>query len=961
MLNSLPPDSSDLSTTPSSSLPQPSNSHSYAIKSLNVLLEEHPDPIEAIIIIHDGKIHDVKIPQETPQNKLENLYKDYEVLDYGDLFIFPGLIDSNVHLHADFSNDWENIEHCTTLAVSGGVTTIVDNPLMSANFDSGAEYIETLKKRIEKIRVNSKVDFGVFGLLDPKTLDYVNEIVQIGAMGVKCFLLNCIQSAVGHFERENFKDLLAELEEKRPDLLLLVHPELATEREIYLTSPCRSVPLRKRLDLSHAIKSIEFGGAANKGSYIEELCRKKQDDNEEDEEDLFGDRDCSIADFDSPTKLKSRLKQTKEKTEINDLVHFELLSYSYDVNNEQALKVMENDDGNGSDSDIEILDNTDKKDYQKASSCIGFMKCHEVKEEDEAAEEMTENIKKGRQQQLQEEESNRASPVKMSRFSRRLRPSESLPVHFEIREQKEEGEITPYLKEKQPSEAQEEIAKQQPEENQQEELNPLKVEKKFFTEDCFEESPPALNQRPVSNNTLSIGSITDISSSKIDPKDRRSTLKSLGNPFQKNSASSLFSEGKTKKTVTLDQKRTQTRKFLAFLTASESNNSSPMTSDFNKGTPETTDNTPQILTSKDSTALPACSESSQQSLDEKSPNFSPSFSARPVGSSNSSLLQRRISLKSAINIRPSITSIMSSPGSNFNKVNSLDLFKTPEELAKKEAKFNQSYRTFLANRPLSWEENAVSLVLNSLKSETKLRLMLQNLSLASSFLKIHEKKKAHEAFNKKLYGDAGASYLFFTERSVQNGETKFKVSPPFRNKENRRLLADNMRLGGIDIMSSYHFYVPNKFKEIDGGNFRRAFGGLDSMGCSLQAAWTALYGYQQKTNKRFSEDPEYQKKMVSHILKVLVRTMCGNPAQLLKISHQKGSIAKGKDADLVIWDPYKIERNATLKNNHVFMGRKLMGVVQKTYLRGALVYNKDAPNQISQDFSAQFIKPLCAN
>ena len=906
----------------------PSHSNkNLAIKSTNVVLEEYDEPTEAIIFTQDGKISDIILPSQLEASPLEELCKEWDIIDYGDLFIFPGLIDINVHLHADFGYDWENIQSCTELAASGGVTTIVDNPVMSATFETGEEYVEVLQKRINKIKDNSKVDFGVFGLFEPKTQDYVSKILEAGVLGLKCYLLSCFQHTIGHFDRENIREILEHLEAQCPETLLLIHPEMATERELYLTSPCRNLPLRKRLDMTHAIKSMEFGGAANKGSYIEELCRKKQDDeNDEDEEDEVAEIDCSIDNIDSPTKLKNQVKKTKEKTEINDLVHFELLSYSYE--NEALDMEVDYNKGNDSDSDEDVMDRIIKA---KKPKKLVLNKCVEIQEEKEEDKEI--ESCESKTFSINEQKN---SPVKFSRFAsgRITKVVENLKDEFEIPEQKEEGD-TPNPKKD-----------DKPKEDYQDE-NESNADK--------EESKEIAKQEQIQQNHNSFSMLNE----------RKSSLRSLGIPSlgnRMNSLPGIFSE-KSKKNA-LDHKRTQTRKFLAFLTASETtDNHTPKTATSDsRGTAETKDSSgeTQVETSpqngKTKAGIAPFSESSQQSLEDKSEGFSPMNSIKPMGS-NSSLLQRRMSLKSAINIRPSLTSILSSPGSNFNKVNSLDLFKTPEDVARKEAMFNQCYRTFLANRPQSWEENAVSLILGSIKPEMKLKVMFQNLSLASSFLKIRGKKKTNEAFSERILSDTSASYLFFTEKMVQKGETKYKVSPPFRNKENRKLLVENLRLGGIDTMSSYHFFVPSKFKQVDGGNFRRAFGGLNSMGCSLQAAWTALYSYQLKNNKKFSEDSDYQKKMSNHIFKQLSKAMCSRPSEVLKISHRKGTIAKGKDADFVIWDPYQTENNTRLKSNHVFAEKALMGTVLKTYLRGTLIYDKNQPYGVIKGYKAEFITP----
>lgn len=59
---------------------------------------------------------------------------------------------------------------------------------MSRSFSDGATYLDILDSKIEDLQQKSKIDFGFYGLLEPKTADSSEEIVKRGAIGLKAYL-----------------------------------------------------------------------------------------------------------------------------------------------------------------------------------------------------------------------------------------------------------------------------------------------------------------------------------------------------------------------------------------------------------------------------------------------------------------------------------------------------------------------------------------------------------------------------------------------------------------------------------------------------------------------------------------------------------------------------------------------------------------------------------------------------
>lgn len=143
------------------------------------------------------------------------------LLDFGDLLVLPGLVDSHVHIN-DPGRDWEGFDTATRAAAAGGVTTLVDMPLNCI-----PETINTQALATKRAAAKGKtwVDWAAWGGVVRGNAEEVPALVQAGVPGFKCFM---IHSGIDGFAWVDESDLRLALARLRGSgLPLLAHAELA--------------------------------------------------------------------------------------------------------------------------------------------------------------------------------------------------------------------------------------------------------------------------------------------------------------------------------------------------------------------------------------------------------------------------------------------------------------------------------------------------------------------------------------------------------------------------------------------------------------------------------------------------------------------------------------------------------------------------------------------------------------
>lgn len=168
----------------------------------------------AAITVRDGAIVAVADPEDRRVGG--------PVIDVGDRYLLPGLVDTHVHCEDPGRTEWEDFETATRAAAAGGLTVLVDMPLdcRPVTTSPGA-----LAVKIAAARGRCHVDLGFWGGLVPHNLDRVDDMLDAGCLGLKAFL---IPSGLDDFPEVGEAELRAAMPAlARRGRPLLVHAELA--------------------------------------------------------------------------------------------------------------------------------------------------------------------------------------------------------------------------------------------------------------------------------------------------------------------------------------------------------------------------------------------------------------------------------------------------------------------------------------------------------------------------------------------------------------------------------------------------------------------------------------------------------------------------------------------------------------------------------------------------------------
>jgi allantoinase len=235
----------------------------------------------------------------------------------------------------------------------------------------------------------------------------------------------------------------------------------------------------------------------------------------------------------------------------------------------------------------------------------------------------------------------------------------------------------------------------------------------------------------------------------------------------------------------------------------------------------------------------------------------------------------------------------------------------------------RTYANYLDSRPKAAENDAIALLIR-LCGEYGARTHIVHLSSSDALTPIFRARSAHLP----ITVETCPHYLFFVAEEIPAGATAFKCAPPIRERANRELLWAALAGDLIQAVVSDHSPAPPAMKQVESGDFMKAWGGIASLQLGLSIVWT-------------------EARARGYTLDHVARWMGLGPARVAGLE-RKGAIDVGYSADLVVFDTdgeFVVEGRALFHRHHLtpYEGRRLSGIVRRTYLRGQKIYTAGQP------------------
>ena len=185
------------------------------------------------------------------------------------------------------------------------------------------------------------------------------------------------------------------------------------------------------------------------------------------------------------------------------------------------------------------------------------------------------------------------------------------------------------------------------------------------------------------------------------------------------------------------------------------------------------------------------------------------------------------------------------------------------------------------------------------------------------------------ARGQRVYGEVLAGHLVIDDSVYRNPDFAYAaghvMSPPFRPKVNQEFLWRGLQSGSLHTTATDHCTFCAEQKAGGRDDFTKIPNGCGGIEERLAVIWDQGVNTGRLTASEF------------------VAVTSANTAKIFNIYPQKGLIAAGSDADIVVWDPQG-SKTISAKTHHskgdfnIFEGMTVRGITSHTVSQGKLVY-----------------------
>ncbi|KAI0598438.1 allantoinase [Biscogniauxia sp. FL1348] len=285
----------------------------------------------------------------------------------------------------------------------------------------------------------------------------------------------------------------------------------------------------------------------------------------------------------------------------------------------------------------------------------------------------------------------------------------------------------------------------------------------------------------------------------------------------------------------------------------------------------------------------------------------------------------------------------------------------------------KAYQTFLDSRPPSFETYAINEIISLAHLAPNLHLHIVHLSATQAIPIL----KAARAEGVDITAETCFHYLGLAAENVEDGDCRYKCCPPIREQLNQDGLWEELQAPDscIKTVVSDHSpctpelkLLPPHLQTIDGaphmhhsdsgvdmtadalleekeptapsapGDFFAAWGGISSVGLGLPILHTS-------SKKRAAAGGSKSAPTIVD----MVRLCCAATAKQVGLSHRKGALKVGMDADICVFDDTEewVLHSAGMhwKNRcSPWEGHRFSGRVKETWLRGRKIFEHGGSN-----------------